>query len=522
MKYRVQLSAGPYSWTVTDDDAPTFGLMDPLVIGWSLPDDAQRPAQPDPMVAQFSLVVASAADVAELGIGSLVTIAVTFGGVTKPVPDVGFIGRIAQGDAAAHPRGMLYRFTCADLTTDLLGYDIGATPYPVQSVNARSAGYRTAAGLPSSDWMVNPSVAALSDQLLVEAMDDPAAANLLESSVALFDQVAYPGMGALAGSVFYRAILAPAPGTSSLGIPWRWAIDAVPDTYVPTAASPLPGQFGAYFPAPKAYGVYFDPDDRNAGVLDACFIDYDAPWVAIQPAVINRAAVRWWRAPDAASDRIPRATYTLENPPPAGQSPNTATRQTDIVAFTATPATETAAADNATNLGHMMVPPPQNKAGWGPDTFRWLLYADEVGLARFPTIFPAHYATAQPTPQPQRTACYVRPIVVVDVPGETNPADPSRVWVGGQLVNVQLTIEAGQPVVEFTLTPTIPTAGDPGTGVNSWDSTAGTWNAQAGEWNDLVPGYPSFRWSDVGLAGVTWNQLYPQPWDAYRLARGTA
>jgi hypothetical protein len=476
------------------------------------------------MVAQFSPIVPSTADLEDLGIGDLVTIAVTFGAASKPTPDVGFIGRIAQGDAAPHPRGMMYRFTCADLTTDLLGFDIGATAYAVQSVNSRAAGFRAAAKLPDTDWMVNPSVAALSELLLVDQLQNPNAANLRDSLIDLWDQVAYPGVGALAGTVFYRAIVAPAPGQSSLGIPWRWAVDAVPDTYVPTALAPLPGQFGNHFPPPQAYGIVFDPDDRSSGVMDACYIDYDAPWVAIQPAVVNRAAVTWLTAADALpdTDRAPQVTYVLENPPPAGQAPTTATRETDIIGVSTTAGSATAAAQNAQNLGYMMVPPPQNTAGWAPDTFRWLLYKDDVGLADFPTIFPAHHASAQPTPQPQRTACYVRPIVVVDVPGSINAADHTREWVGGQLINVQLTIENGRPVIELTLTPTIPAAGDPGTGVNSWNVTPGTWDAQTGVWDDLIPGYPSFRWSDVGLAGVTWNQLYPQAWNMYRLARGTA
>ena len=60
--YEVKVTAGPYSWTVTDDDPPGYGLADPLTIGWSLPDTDHRPNQPDPMVASFGVVAASSAD----------------------------------------------------------------------------------------------------------------------------------------------------------------------------------------------------------------------------------------------------------------------------------------------------------------------------------------------------------------------------------------------------------------------------------------------------------------------------
>jgi hypothetical protein len=201
------------------------------------------------------------------------------------------------------------------------------------------------------------------------------------------------------------------------------------------------------------------------------------------------------------------------------------TRNTNTIGEWSGPGADTpsnaAAIANWQRLGGMMIPPPQNPAGWGPDTFRWLLYKDPIGLERFPIIFPRHDATNQPTPRVLRTACYVRPIVVVDIPPEWNAADAYRDWIGGQLASVTLTIENGSPVVDFQLVPTLPEAANPATGANNWNSGTGTWNARTGVWNDLIPGRPAFRWSDTALVGRVWNDLHPQSWNMYRLARGS-
>lgn len=520
--YQVKMTAGPYAWTVTDDDPPGFGLVDPLTIGWSLPDTEHRPAQPDPMVASFGVIAPSSADM-DLVLGDPVTIAVTFGPAAKAAPDVTFLGRVAQGEATAHDRGMLYRFTCADASTDLAGYDLGATPYAAESVTSRMTSMLARAGVPDADVIRGPMVAGLDPNLYVDVIEQPSAANLLTSIIELFDQVAVPGVGQLV-SYNYRGIIAPFPGPSSKGLPFRWSLDGVPEVFIPTALTMLPAVFGHWFPDPGGWGLKMDPDDRAAGVIDSCVVEFDSGWAAIAPAVVNRAAVTWltaagWDPTIDANARVPQITVNNENPPPAGQTPVTTTRDTQTIG--ATPATTTAAQTNATRLGGMMVPVPQNPGGWGPDTFRWLLHQDPIGMASFPVVFPRHDATDQPTPRELRTAAYVRPIVVVGIPGKWNAADATRDWVAGQLTSIQLTIENGRPVIDFQLVPTIPEPGNPDTGTYSWNTQSGTWNAKTGVWDDLQPGRVAFRWSDTALAGKTWNQLHPQPWDLYRLARGS-
>jgi hypothetical protein len=344
----------------------------------------------------------------------------------------------------------------------------------------------------------------------------------------LWDSVALPGIGELAG-VSYRAILAPYPYTgvlTSFGALNRWALDAIPDAYVPSAAAPLPGTFGHYFPDPQGYGVAVDPDDRAAGVIDACVVEFDSSWSALQSATADRASVTWVGATsvDPTVARRSLGRVVVETSPPAGHTPTTTTRETQIFSLYPTPpdhGSHLAAVANADRLGNMMIPPPQNPAGWSPDGFRWLLYKDDVGLANFPVIFPRHNATGQPVPKVLRTACYVRPIVVAGIPGMWNAADGTRDWVAGQLSSVTLTIADGRPVIDFELAPSLPDTGNPTTTADTWNAQVGTWNAQVGTWDDKPSGLPAFRWTDPGLGGVTWNMLHPQPWNTYRLVRAT-
>jgi len=524
--YRVALEAGDQSWLVTDDDPPTYGLADPLVVGWSIPDDNPRPAQPDAMVAQFS-VIRPTADL-ELGIGDLVTIDVRFGSINlADAADIMFVGRISQADAQPVTAGMLYKFTCSDLTTDLAGYDIGADPYFIEYVTGRFIGMVRAAGLPElTDWLLDPLFTdpQLFD-LWVDAPDSPEGKNLRDSLVQLFDQVSVHGVDPGLTNTYYRFITAVAPGTSSIGIPWRWAVDVVPDAYVATALAPLPATFGQK-PPTGCYGVHIDPDDRAAGVIDACVVDFDSTWAAIIPTVINRAAVTWLSLPteDATAKRTPHTTYTTENAPPPGQPLNTVIRQTQTLGINSEPDILQAAKDNARRLGHLLIPPLQSPTGWAPDTFRWLLYRDPAGLEAFPTIFPVPTATLAPTPKEQRTACYVRPIVVYGIRPGLNTARPGSDRIAGQLSDVQVTIADGRPVVDFVLAPTLPAPATPDTAThNTWDQMAGTWDAQTVAWDDLPPGHVVFRWDDPALTpAVTWDQLCPDDtWFDYQLVRGT-
>jgi hypothetical protein len=525
--YLVEVTAGTHSWTVTDETTPTYGLADPLTIGWTLPDTEHRPSQPDPMVATFSVVVATAADLDDLALGAPVSINVTFGPAAKPDTDVAFYGRIAQGEAAPDPRGMLYRFTCADLTADLASYDIGALAFAPVPVWQRLNHLLARAGLdPALSVVRDPVVLAMDPWLYIEGIPQPNAASLLTSLVDLCDQVGLNGLGEKdeADPVyrpgFHRPIVSAHPLNDPGSSVARWALDAVSDTYSPSAVAPMPAVFGHFYPDPQGYGLWVDPDDRAAGVIDACVVEFSSQWSAIQPNIVNRAAVTWLAADSLDPETSPRVqlvAYTAEGDR-AGHKPVMAVKETQMLQQSTVPATQTAASNNAEWLGALMIPPPQNPAGWAPGAFRWLLHADPAGLVEFPMIFPRHDKPMSYTAH--RTACYVRPIVVAGIPRKWNAADAGRDWAAGQLSAVTLTISDGRPVVDFELTPTVPEQSDRSPDFDTWDAAAGTWDATAGTW-DAPPTQGSFRWTDPGLAGVTWNQLHPQTWNLYRLARGT-
>jgi hypothetical protein len=338
-------------------------------------------------------------------------------------------------------------------------------------------------------------VAASDPNLYVEAIPQPSAGNLLTTMIEMWSWVALPDP--VKATTAYRAVVAPNPSFATDA----WALDAIPNTFTASATVPLPGVFGPTIARAGTYGVYFDPDNRAGGVIDACVVDFDSQWAATQDAIANRAAVVWLYAnglDPALAPRVEIVTYTTEGAPAAGQPVVTTTRETQILGQATPAAITTAATANAERLGHMMVPPPANVGGWAPDSFRWLLYADPVGQATFPLLFPRHeFSNTTAAGREKRGICYVRPIVVTGIPYKWNPADPGRDSIAGQLTRATLTISDGRPVVDFELTPTLP---------------------------ELSGG--GFTWNDKGLVapptfGIRWDDLAPQSWDTYRLARAT-
>jgi hypothetical protein len=199
-------------------------------------------------------------------------------------------------------------------------------------------------------------------------------------------------------------------------------------------------------------------------------------------------------------------------------TPKVATRKTAILGTT-DPGAVDAAVANAYRLAELATLPPQTRTGWSPESFRWLLYADRAGLEGFPLIFPALFVDPDTEgTRSLRTAAYVRPLVVAGIPDEWDPIGSAV----GQASAVTLTIADGRPVVDFTLSPTLPVPGNPETTVPLWDAVPGTWDEQPGVWDDLRGGYVIFRWDDPALAPATWDTLEPtQTWYQYRLARGS-
>lgn len=143
--YYVDLTAGPYSWvTESTDPASVYGLADPLVVAWALPEDGLALSHPAPMQASFRVVVEDIANFSDLGIGTAVSLSVydcvpgtpdPLGGsiYTDRPPLVRFRGRIASLAAQPHKRGgMLIAASCVDYTVDLSESTVGLTDWPAE------------------------------------------------------------------------------------------------------------------------------------------------------------------------------------------------------------------------------------------------------------------------------------------------------------------------------------------------------------------------------------------------------
>lgn len=136
--YRTVVELGPHTWSVEAGDPPTFGPVLPLSFGWSVPEQsAGFPANPDPATASVSVLVAAAADLAGVDIGSRVVVRVyrTPGAADRPF--AAFAGRVADLEASPHPQGLLFRVLATDYTTDLAGRLVGGADWPGESGDSR-------------------------------------------------------------------------------------------------------------------------------------------------------------------------------------------------------------------------------------------------------------------------------------------------------------------------------------------------------------------------------------------------
>lgn len=509
--YRVQVTAGAYSWDVTEGDAPAYGLADPLVVSWQFPTGAVRPAQPEPMVLQFTVIAPTAETVGDLGIGALVTAEVTFG--TGGGYPVRFIGRITDAAAEVVALGVLYRFTASDITTDLAALDVGVGVSGIASAYWHLADRTTAAGLymgdNADDWATFGwyYLDLYLDQLFTDYseviggsgaggitgpwMDKETldGADLLSNLVAWSDQI-----GAKSPDfpdTYFRPVLTGFPwdwpgGVNAFGAPYRWALAPVPDrtiyTAVPATFGLRPGGWGPVLPAVSV---------PSAGYLSGCRIAADARWQGTARNDTTRAAVTILTATSFVSERIPDTIARVENPLP-GRPPATVRRDTITLAVSDGSGTVATATANASNVAHLMIPAQIETARlWAPESFTWLLADDAAGLDDFPALFPdftVDWRALDTTPVP----CYSLNLTLGDVLGDWNVATPGAEIFTGQLTRAEVRIESGRPMVTMTLDPLpVPSSAAPGV---------------------------LLTWAGVPSPVPAWNVLDPLPsWTEYRL-----
>lgn len=197
--YRIHLRVGPYSWDRESTDAPGYGIAAPVKIGWSVPEDKPWPAHPNPIEAEFSVIVATTADVPLLDIGATVSLRIfidppgafifpeVFGEASPVEPIAWFAGRVAEIEASPHGLGMLYQVKCVDYTVDLQEKLAGTVAYPQEPSAVRIDRIATELGIPSP-WTVEDPLDPL---VTLVAARDAAPAPGRDLLIEYLDQIQY-------------------------------------------------------------------------------------------------------------------------------------------------------------------------------------------------------------------------------------------------------------------------------------------------------------------------------------------
>jgi hypothetical protein len=528
--YRVQITAGARTWDVHQGDDPaTCDLLDPLTISWAYPDDATYPAQPEPVVLQFSVLAPDAHDMDDVSLGDPVTARLDLAAAGYPVR---FLGMITDLEASPHSRGVRYDVICTDATVDLANAKTSPRSLATQSFMGRLDSLFVAGSLATTDLEANTAVVNYTEggagefAVLVNADTGYAGGEVLRDAVvALCDWIGGLYQGSVVPShpsgAYFRPIIAPLPGVSSYGAPFKFVVDDVANAYT-SVATDFPARLdvkdnGLWGP------VYDQGSDPVAGWIDSCEVDADdAAWLAARRIVATRAKVSILQqnAPGAA---LVRTEYTQNSPAgvPAGRLSVTNARTTEMVGIIDAPYTGslTSAIGNALNLSDMMIPPPPVNAGWAPQAFTWHPARD---LDYWPPLFPDHGAAIDAD---ARTLCYRRPYTLGNVKPEWNVSAPDTDSITALMTSVSLTIAAGRLEVTFTMSPSQVRYAPGSTGGLRWQdvgAAAPTWGDldPADTWADYdhvgqgAPGpTPGPKWDDVPAA-KTWDAL-TTTWDTW-------
>lgn len=149
--WTVKAWAGPYSWTVHDNDTPAgYGLAAPLTISASYPTGDLAPlVQPDAVTASFRVVVSDLHYFVLAQLGDPVTIRYwpSRTPAAGDAPSAEFAGRIASLDYEPHDLGVVFTVGCVDYTADLGELTVGTVAYPAETLDARCRRILAEAGL---------------------------------------------------------------------------------------------------------------------------------------------------------------------------------------------------------------------------------------------------------------------------------------------------------------------------------------------------------------------------------------
>lgn len=438
--YRVDVTAGARSWSTTKGDTADYGLADPVNVSWSLPNSSLFHAQPDPMVASFSVVVASMADASGVDRGDPVDLRVWAWapGTVNPYveasdldpvhypPVVVFRGRVTEVNAQPHKLGMIVTYSCADYTVDLSELTIGAGDWPVEGNDERLTRMFDEAGVlaPVPLYVGGSGPVYFLTSFLVAARNgspQPARAAIWRLVDLDTDDTDVPyGTYAYMRPDYVGGLLA---GTT----PDPLAPYAVPfvnnrvDSGDTGEAPRLPGVFA--ITSPGLWGIdIVEHVKRRAAVISADHVDFKAQWAQTKRDAPDTITVTGTFLDGGTGTIYSSRTVQAAGAVPIGAS--LACEAYDVITADSFAAANLVAGDSD---------------AWTADAFTW--YADQDP---WPLI-----ADAQWFIEGAHVLASRAPIVVEGIPVDQNPTGVD--WYAGRLQSAAFTLAGGRYSVRFRL-----------------------------------------------------------------------
>lgn len=445
--YTITLKVGTHEFTITSDctidpDDP-IQVLDGLTAGWEIPESGAWPAQPDPVEATIRLWTDDVANLADVNIGTPMSIV-----AVDQVGDVFLTAHGRVGEMTARPvrrpsgTFMLYTLPCVDYTVDYAELPIVITEeWPAESADdrfARIAAAITAAGGAPLDPPADTGSAAF------KAL----AAGTTTAGALVADHLRQIAVDGTYGPERY--LLTPVVVADELDHFECVLLERTVD------AALLPGTFDVV----DGLLTLVFPDDIADGLVDACDLDLETPWKRLKYRAANQVTVT--------ADGY---TAIVRRPGPPVKLELSSTL-TDV--------------DAIDRMAQLYLPDVDESNGWVADTFT--LYAWRTPSAITPAWFPDHRA------DPASPAVYVMPIAVVGIPPELNLA--GNIAYAGQLSRVQLTIADQKTRVEFALRRQLPLG--IGDDAASWDWVGTEFPTIT--WDDVDP---DMSWYEARLARST-------------------
>lgn len=465
--YSCHVRVGDHVWDIAKGDAPDYGPMAPMSIGWKFPDDGLFPCAPEPTNLQLSLVVHSAADLADVDTGTTVHVQVFLGITdgTDPLPSVVFAGRVAQRDGyPARVNGddaFVVELSCMDYVADLGEREV-AGYQPLQGVGVQTwmDYYFRTAGLPELDWnfggwgqavlvlnggRVEPqSLYAAADGMLSTYADGgEIIAPYDESNRFLHD--AWPTQG------WRRGVITPVidqdTGELDPATPYRVNWFSRRNTVSEGGGAT---SYPLFLRLNVSSGLYqLDVEPVSGSILDvtqvisADYLDFAARWKRTKNSSSTTVIV---------ANNTPDTEYVLD---PWDQAiltttedrPQIATRVTDFLGYQLF---------NAEWTTEMLLPDPTPYKDTA-DGFTWYASSDP-SWPLIPSWFPGTH---------QLWFGFSVPILLTDIPATQSPAS-ERGWYAGRLGGATFTIEPGGTWdFQFQLIPGAPMPGGISSGLAS-------------------------------------------------------